>query len=281
MNRQNKPNSSVRNPLPTSRGGDFLFPCHTAYAKFCRDHRTSHPSTKTEVFDANNYLHVIFEHSIFLQKIFVFVASARMTDFRLILKPAGGSLRANQGVSHMKCQKIAGFLFLFSLVGQSAFADCKDGYANEVKRLDSMENSARATFATSGVPAVGIPLILLATGATITTAGVIAAPLAVVGAGGFYAGLALRKTSLRRTLKLIQNAEAGNGKFLSEVTAEIRKEDSRIDESQIAEEIIALNEGNLICPANDLGRQHFMGYARIQGELRKHFNIRTLEVSDF
>ncbi len=177
-------------------------------------------------------------------------------------------------------QKIALVFMVFSMIGQAAFADCKDGYVSEIKRLDSMQNSARVALATSGVPAVAVPLVLIATGATLTPAGLIVAPLAVVGAAGFYGGIALRKTSLRKALKLVQNAEAGQGKFLQEVTAKIQAADRSVTEVQIAEEIIGMNKANLVCPSNDLGKQRFMGYSKVQRELRSRLNLQPEQLTD-
>lgn len=140
-----------------------------------------------------------------------------------------------------------------------AMADCKEAYNNEIKRLDGMLNPSRTAFATSGATAIAVPVTLIATGATITAGGIIAAPAAAAGAGIFYAYVGGRRLALRRALALIKNAEKGTGPLLSKFTNQMQKFDASLTEETVAAAIANANKENAFCSETALGRSKVKG----------------------
>lgn len=163
----------------------------------------------------------------------------------------------------MKLKTITSIL-LFSTCSHLAMADCQNAYQSEIKRLDGMLNPARTAFATSGATAVGVTVALVASGTALSAASVIAAPAAVLGAGTYYAVIGLRKSSLDRTLQLLDNSVSGKGYTLERFEKYFDKKSEKLNIKASDDDIVAaiqkLNHENKFCVLNKKGKPKLLTY---------------------
>ena len=153
---------------------------------------------------------------------------------------------------------------LVSFTASVAHADCKDAYANEIKRLDGMLNPTRTGLASSGATAIAIPITMAAVHVAIAPVAIIAAPAAVTAVAIFYGVVEGIKHSYMKTLQLIKNSEKGTGKFLTKATNHIRKKNPDVTEAAVSAAVNSANQKNEFCQENANGKVKLFFFAKVR-----------------
>lgn len=137
------------------------------------------------------------------------------------------------------------------MFSQFATADCRDSYKDKIKQLDGRMNPPLGMMTANSIAAAAVPSVVVAAGGAVTLAGSLALPAVSVGAGTYYAILALKKNSFQRSLKLINDSSKGNGAQLGKFLHKIENQKSGVDRNEVISILVKANSENVFCAENE------------------------------
>lgn len=140
---------------------------------------------------------------------------------------------------------------LFIIHSFSSFAECGSIYKEKIKNLEGRMNTPRGAIMAQSTAAIITSTVIYATAGTLTLAGTIGVPAAVIGAATYYSILNAKKNSYRKAMHVIGDAHHGSGPVLEKFLTHLQRNDKEeIDRNEVIHYLTQGDFDNQFCILN-------------------------------